>query len=520
MPLANQLGAHVDLGKLAAQIKKSPLPIAGIGLGAQGAISGVAGDAIPEGSWEWLNTIASKAVGSHPNITLRGPETLRVIAEKGLGDACVITGCPSNFTNPNQTLGRQINRRRSTSFRKIAVAAGNPFLPQFAKLEQSLIRLTQSDGLYVVQHPIDLLRLSMGEHWSVTPGRFEHHRRYLSPDRDDRALLDYMKSRAATFVSVADWMNTLKHYDLVVGTRIHGIMAAIQAGVPGICLYIDSRTRELCETMKIPCADANDFKQGFSVEQAEQLFHDWDWRSYDDRRRELANVMCNFLKNNRIKPQGPILEILAYQRPKPVKEKNGFLSTHQESISSFPGRNAKIFSAIKEHLADEQPSKILSFGCSDGFEVEDLANTFSSAQIVGCDIDQDAVRIATLGNQHFPRVRIKHTQDIGKQNFDLILAITVLCKSPATAKAEDCSKIYPHEDFRNAIAELSDRLVPGGHLVVFNANYRVEDIPDYQEKFTPVKLDTLPSSQQVRIFDADGKRSANQSVRFIVHRKK
>lgn len=72
VPLANQLGPHVDLARLAEKLSKVPIPMVGVGLGAQGSIAGIQPESIPEGSWEWLRIIATKAPSDKPNISLRG----------------------------------------------------------------------------------------------------------------------------------------------------------------------------------------------------------------------------------------------------------------------------------------------------------------------------------------------------------------------------------------------------------------------------------------------------------------
>jgi hypothetical protein len=139
LPLANQLGAHVDLGVLAEKRARQKIPMVGLGLGAQGPIHGVDAAAIPQGTWKWLRVILERSIDGKPNMALRGEETLRVIRGQGLADGCVVTGCPSNFINPSATLGREISRRRTRPVKRISVPAGNPFLPQHRLLEQSLM---------------------------------------------------------------------------------------------------------------------------------------------------------------------------------------------------------------------------------------------------------------------------------------------------------------------------------------------------------------------------------------------
>lgn len=48
----------------------------------------------------------------------------------------------------------------------------------------------------------------------------------------------------------------LKTMHFCIGTRIHGTIAGLLASVPSLCVTIDSRTTELCETMYIPSVSA------------------------------------------------------------------------------------------------------------------------------------------------------------------------------------------------------------------------------------------------------------------------
>jgi polysaccharide pyruvyl transferase WcaK-like protein len=47
-------------------------------------------------------------------------------------------------------------------------------------------------------------------------------------------------------------MEHLRRFDAVVGPRFHGVMLGIQAGVPGVVVTHDSRTRELAATTFLP----------------------------------------------------------------------------------------------------------------------------------------------------------------------------------------------------------------------------------------------------------------------------
>lgn len=526
LPLANQLGPHVDLKQLAERFASVPIPMVAVGLGAQGPISGVDPQMIPEGSWRWLKTIIEHAPTDAPNVSLRGEVTMQAVAAMGFGDRCVVTGCPSNFINPSATLGREIYRRRANGLSRVAVAAGNPFLPQFHRLEQSLAAMVEDiDGIYVCQHPIDMLRLVKQEYDKIERAKFLKYKDYIRPWLSDDAFLGWFRRYGYSFSSVSEWLTSMKRYDLVVGTRIHGVMAGIQAGVPSVCLCIDSRTLELCRTMAIPHVDANEYRDGISREQLADILRKWDWRNYDETRRMLAERLRTFLRSNRLETHGALNDIIKRGAQATVARqvKSNEVATHQLSTASFDNRYSAIFTALDRALNMPTP-RVLSWGCSDGFEPNDLATKhFHNGHIVGCDIDGEALRIARMCNLYPARVTITAStpESLNEfQPFDAVTAMAVLCRWPDTREMEDISAFYPFEKFAEAIDYLVSLIRPGGLLCVYNANYLVSETPamQYLEEVSDKEL--IPKTQPVKLFHSNGRPLDVQKITGVIFRKR
>ena len=525
VPLANQLGPHVDLHQLCDRFAAVRVPMVGVGLGAQGPMSGVDANSIPPGSWEWLRILGSKSASGKPNISVRGQMTYDVIAERGLAKHCVITGCPSNFINPSPTLGREIFRRRGNGVARVAIAAGNPFLPEFRSLEQSLLRLMeQSDGIYICQHPIDLIRLAKQQPEQITRNHLLQYRDYLKPYLDGDQFLHWFRRWGYTFASVPEWLTFTTRYDLVVGTRIHGVMAAIQAGVPGVCLCIDSRTLELCQTMKIPHLNAHEHRNGLTLDVLESVLRQWDWRAYDETRQLLAHRLGSLFRDNGLAlvgaPQAFVQKRIAQQAQYEAKPADA--QVHQVSTATFDGRYPQIFASIGQVLAQENP-KVLSFGCSDGFEPNELASRyFHHSAIYGCDIDEDALRIARKYNKFPLRVQYLKFDTAAMQKagpFDAILAMAVFCRWPDAEHVEDISGIYAFDKFADGVGLLADMLAPGGVLCVYNSNYRLE-ATEHACRFEVLNVPFLPDAQPVKLFEPSGRASADQRVTGILFRKR
>lgn len=302
IPCANQLGAHTDMDFFGALVEKTERAVVAIGLGAQSR----AFEEIPQitkGTLRWLKAVVEKAPNpGHPNISLRGPFTQKVMEHYGFGNAGVVLGCPSLFTNGYRQLGRKIAK----NFRKpkrVAIAAGNYHVPDLGKLEASLAKMAaETHGVYIVQHPMGMKKAARNEVADMTPWERKTFHNYALPDFSEEEEREWIHKYPRIFYNVDAWLEELRHADFVVGPRIHGVVLGLQAGVPSVCLAIDSRTRELCETMKVPWVDARQFKDGLKLDDLERLFV-FDPAEFDSNRQRLARIYIEFLENNYIAPR-------------------------------------------------------------------------------------------------------------------------------------------------------------------------------------------------------------------------
>merc|ERR1712008_335045 len=54
------------------------------------------------------------------------------------------------------------------------------------------------------------------------------------------------------FVDAQTWIHELKQVDFVIGSRIHGTMAAVSAGTASLIIPTDFRTLEMAQAMNLP----------------------------------------------------------------------------------------------------------------------------------------------------------------------------------------------------------------------------------------------------------------------------
>lgn len=297
---ANQLGSHTDLGGLANILEEAGLPVVCLGLGAQAARWGDKVE-LTEGTLKWLNVVASLSAYEGPNIGVRGQYTLDVLDDYGLGKNGIVTGCPSNMISSDKELGQRVQTKFEKGvFNRICVAAGIPHLPSLKNIEYDLIKIMEEkSGQYIVQHSLGMVHIARGSFDEMSETEFQLHRNYMKPDLNDEEYKLWCQRYALAFTSANAWMEYLLKFDLVIGTRFHGVMLAIQAGVPGVVITHDSRTEEMCRTMEIPYIEADKLESGFDLSDIIGL-KSFNGSQYYERRMELYGRMEKVLDKSGI----------------------------------------------------------------------------------------------------------------------------------------------------------------------------------------------------------------------------
>jgi len=291
LPMANFLGKHTDMRSLAERIDKIDLPVLGVGLGAQAA-NHTENITLTEGTLKWLQTVVRHAPNDHPNLGVRGSYTLGQLANLGFPSAGLITGCPSNFINPSKGLAKKVAVGFGKRPRLIAVSAGIQFSPELAKIERELVDIvTLTGGAYIVQHGIDMIQIARNAFSEMAPERLKSCHDYIMPNRSLNEFIAWCRQFAYAFFDSMAWMDFLRRFDFVVGTRFHGAMLAIQAGVPAGCIAHDSRTLEMCQTMAIPVRHYKEISGPLTQHNVMDYFS-FDAEAYDTNRHTLHR---NFL---------------------------------------------------------------------------------------------------------------------------------------------------------------------------------------------------------------------------------
>lgn len=259
-PMANQLGKHYNGNNLSDFFESLPdhvkIVIAGIGAQAhlKHSLEQTIQHEINESHIKLLNSIIKRAPTDFPNIAVRGEFTQALLEKLGFKDKSIVLGCPSFTISPFENLGLRIaNRFDSIDTAKTPVihfTLGAPWVKERSKFEKRGINICMNSGGRVhVQMDLRYAKFARWENLDKTDKDIIAN--HL--DLDKNALENISKKFFSIWWNVPSWIEFIRqNADFVFGTRIHGVMAAIQAGVPALCVVVDKRTLELCQIHKIP----------------------------------------------------------------------------------------------------------------------------------------------------------------------------------------------------------------------------------------------------------------------------
>ena len=200
----------------------------------------------------------------------------------------------------------------------------------------------------------------------------------------------------------------------------------------------------------------------------------------------------------------------------------GHGARQQVSTWTQADRYPIIFRAMRDLHEETANLRILSFGCSTGEEIQSLdAHYFTGARIDGVDIDEAALIAARSKAYTNNEVAIFDFDTFagGTETYNLIFAMSVLCRWPTTKGLRDISDIYPFSAFAKTATLLHARLAPGGHLVIFNANYRFEDTEAFAADCEVVPV-VFEEEQFVHKFAPDGKRLVDENAGVVFLRRR
>ena len=285
VPLANAFRPEFleHLERLSATVEKLKIPVTIMGVGAQAPGEGDRAALKPLDAA--VTRLCRAVLERSESIGVRGEFTAQYLNDLGFKRVEVI-GCPSIFLRdgaPNIPHGAS----RLSADARVAINL-TPHIPGIRELAAHHARAYRR-STYVAQESRDL-RLMMR-----VPFRARRDDLNEAPQVPGDAYMT--PSRGRFYLDPRTWVHDLQRTDFSFGTRIHGNIAALIAGVPAFVLAHDSRTLELARALDIPHLQVTNVA---SI-RAEELYEQAEYLTFNKNHSQRLARMTSFLERNGIK---------------------------------------------------------------------------------------------------------------------------------------------------------------------------------------------------------------------------
>ena len=183
------------------------------------------------------------------SIGIRGSITAECLELMGIKNYRII-GCPSFYVNDGGDRG---NGKKAAAD-KLCVSWGSVDYKK-EQFVREFFRHNAKNGDILLLQAMDDFPRTLYESAKLE----DRHIRRCYPDMNisPSEIESYIKTCGHMFFDWDTWQDFLKkeQFTLSIGCRFHGNMMSYLAGIPALWIVHDSRTRELCETMALPCME-------------------------------------------------------------------------------------------------------------------------------------------------------------------------------------------------------------------------------------------------------------------------
>jgi polysaccharide pyruvyl transferase WcaK-like protein len=264
------------------------------------------------------------------SIGVRGEITRDYLKHLGFSDVEVI-GCPSMFyfgkyiPKPNRKFSITENSKTALTF--------SPYLHHLNEFLSDLLMLNEEIE-YFIQ---DIDSMLMWKNQNLTK---DDHNQGGIPDYLEHKL--FAKEKARVHFDSASWIQDLSRFESVIGTRIHGTIAAILAGVPSLLLAHDSRTIELARYFDIPHLNLE--KRESSIDSVREFELSWNVNLMISGHLERYERFAKFLAANSLELNNE-LDLSNFEGINPAK-----FTLSQDNLKKYSELNPKVSIDIIRYL--------------------------------------------------------------------------------------------------------------------------------------------------------------------------
>jgi len=259
---ANWINEYEDYGWLANRLESIGLPAIIVGIGAQPSASPSWSNNIPEGTIRLLNY----ARKTSKSISVRGKVTEKTLRGLGYHDIAN-TGCPSMLAllevrplalaNPSPT--KPLLHSTRHGYQQQIDPVQQWFYKEAYRNKFGLLLQSETPDIYTA---LDRVSIEMPNEdiYDALCSVYQ--------ETDFAHISTYLRKNATVAGNLREWCAKVSGYSFCIGTRIHGTIASLLAGVPSLLVTHDDRTRELADSLSIPSVSGSeiDINKGFDYE--------------------------------------------------------------------------------------------------------------------------------------------------------------------------------------------------------------------------------------------------------------
>ena len=291
IPLANafRVSFMEELANMTSLVRRLYIPCVVIGIGFQGNLAGdiSRGFAWADTARDFCHAVLEKSA----KIGLRGEITASFMDYLGFtrGKDYEIIGCPSLFL-----YGDDLPKPKELSLcSDVRIHVNSKVdLPQKWHTYLKQVCDVIPDHYYLPQNQYELCAMYSGLPLAYFRPDLKRLPEYYPSDAGHQL---YQENRVRGFFTAQSWLDFLREGNLNFGTRIHGNIAAVLAGIPAFIVAPDSRVLELAEYHHIPHITMKDLDLEESIF---ALLEDADFDSVLDGHTERFHTYLSFLKEN------------------------------------------------------------------------------------------------------------------------------------------------------------------------------------------------------------------------------
>ena len=248
---------------------------------------------LPEHIVDYLQALSEQCV----SIGARGEYSAQVIRNLGI-DNVEPVGCASLMVNGPELHANLLQRKPFEEVREIALGYTNNTHGD-TSLIGSMLQLAADQGHYFVEQHFSVLTKLL--YWPQTLDQRDlekGQKLYQGLGQVNRLL---QQRRIRYFTHYGLWDEFCQNLDFMYGSRLHGGVMAINAGVPSYFISQDARVREVCEFYRLPWASEQDIRaHGVDLR---RFYENADYseacRVYPQRYRNYLD----FLRRNGVEPR-------------------------------------------------------------------------------------------------------------------------------------------------------------------------------------------------------------------------